>query len=187
MTLIKDRHNELFQSKVDELRQDVGRDIIIHLRSTPIDCPWCKYDQVTGKSSGIPEDGKDWTTHFNYNGSLIRCPNCLGKGTINENTEITIEDVIIDDKSGMSYNTKGKLGILPEGTKSLIGKLSDVLVDSSDINSKTLFSKALKVVVDGEDYIVGPVKRFGLKGNYLFEAVVLLSSSIENNSAALFS
>jgi len=185
MALVKDRHNDLFKSKVDELRGDVGRDIIIHTKSTPIDCQWCEFDESTGRSAGIPSAGKDWTTHPNYRGSLIRCPNCNSLGTINPNTETVVPDVIIEDKSGLVYE-KGKAAIIPEGTKSLIGKLSDVLLDSSDINSKTLFAHAIRVIVDGESYRVRNVKRFGLKGNYLFEATIELSNPLEVEGSALY-
>lgn len=187
ISLVKNSHNVLFKTLTDNLRSDIGRSIIIETRSTTIDCPWCDFDQATGRSSGIPSAGKDWSTHPNYvnSGSGLRCPNCSGKGVINLATQTTINNVLIfDEQRGIQF-IHGKLGIIPEGTKRLIGKLADTLLDTSDINGKTYFHNATKIIVDGDDYRVKSIKKFGLKDLYLFDVTIQRSEIMEENPSAL--
>ena len=175
----------MFKNKIDELRIDIGRDIEIWTKTDPEDCLWCIQDEMSGKSTGIPESGKTWSTHPNYYGSDVRCPNCDNEGVINLPIINTIENVIIDDSDGGLVYIHGKLGIIPDGSKSLIGKLEDVLLDPDDENSRTLFADAIKIIVDGEDYRATVVKRFGLKGNYLFQASIEHTDAVDEREAAL--
>ena len=184
IALIKTRHNNLFKSKIDELREDIGRSIIARLPGEIIDCTFCIWDDSTKRSSGIPQSGVDWTTHPDYKGTMIICPNCRGRGRIDSPIEITISDVIIEDKSGIVY-IKGKLGLLPEGTKLLIGKLQDILVDPDDTNSDMILNQAISIVIDDQDYKIISTKKFGLKDQYLFESLVSLSNVLSENEGAL--
>lgn len=183
MALIKDKHNDLFKKKVDQLRADIGRDIYVYKTGASQRCSWCVFDEMSGKSSGIPETGVDWTAHLNYKTDLV-CPNCNGEGIVSPYEKTTVKDVIIDDKSGIEFFGKSVV-TYPKGTKSLIGKLEDILTDVDDVDSVTILEQSDKIVVDGQDYILKNLSKIGLKDLYLFEAEVRRITDNERNDNAL--
>ncbi len=152
----------------DQLRLDLGRNIIIHERATEVDCLWCIYDPITKRSSNIPEVGKDWTTHSLYKGTLLICPNCSSRGTTQTDNTTTIK-VIVDDVREFEL-VEGQLGKYDRGRKSIIGKLSDIS-GVTDFNVNILL-KAIKIVFDGLDYRLVSVKPIGLLSDFSFEAIL---------------
>jgi hypothetical protein len=178
MAFVSDSHNTLFKNKIDILREDLGRDITIVEESNSTECSWCYYDDRTDRSSG--KQKQDWTTHPNYDNVGLRCPHCKGLGRIPVNSSTTVEDVIIEDLSGLQME-RGKYGFFPSGTKKLIGKLTDVLVNSEDVDSDDLLSTADKILIDGVDYRLVSINRLGLKDLYLFEAIVQRTDLIERD------
>ena len=81
----------------DELRLDLGRQVIVHEKATLIDCSWCLYSPHHGRSFYQEAAGKVWSTHPNYAGTDRICPNCSGKGSIETDTITTIDKVILDE------------------------------------------------------------------------------------------
>jgi len=178
-SLIKTKHNSLFQNLISLLMQDLGRTITVYNRATGIDCTYCKRDFKTGRSSGIPEIGKVWSTHTNYDGVGLTCPECSGKGILNTTTTTSVTNVIIEDISGLQIE-HGKYAFFKIGTKKLTGKLSLILKTSTDENSEDIIQYADKIVIDGDDYRLVNMNRTGIKDRYLFEAIVERINLIEN-------
>lgn len=167
---VKDKHNTLFKTLIDKLRSDIGYTITVHNRATGTDCAWCESDPMTGKSLGIPSAGYTWSDHDDYAGETV-CPNCWGEGSTGVSSTTDVNNVIVEDISGMIYD-RDKGFAFPMGTKKITGKLTDILSDSADVNSKTIFEAARKVVIEGEDFRVKSVNRIGIKDRYLFEAIM---------------
>jgi len=168
MAIIKQRHQDIIEKKLNtDLLGDMGRDVIIHQEGSKIDCVWCKFDNMTGRSSGIPESGKTWSTHSNYRGTNLICPNCLGKGTIESDSKTTIK-ALYCCKHDLEI-IDGKLGRVDRGKMSLTGKLTDVNGDS-ELNNILLNS--IKVVIENIDYRVINFKKIGLISDFSFEAIL---------------
>lgn len=127
MTLIKQKHQQVVEEKVGELIVDLGKAMKVHLRSELVDCPWCIFSHELQKSTGKPQPGKDWSTHPNYPkmGTNLICPNCLGKGRIDENEIILVENVIVSEIKGMTL-VNGKPAIMPTGSIKVTGNIADV-------------------------------------------------------------
>ncbi len=169
MVLIKQKHQDIIEAKIyDELRTDIGDNIVIHQRGTTQNCPWCKLDTMTNKSANIPADGKDWSTHPNYAGTDLVCPNCNGKYYIQSDVTTTIK-VIKEDKEELQL-IDGKLGKVDLGRKIIIGRIEDI-EGQTDFNDNILL-KAVKVVYDGLDYKVKKVKPSKLLSVFGFEATL---------------
>lgn len=182
MSFIKTSHDTLFQKHINTLLDDIGRSITVYSKNaSKVDCPWCIYDPMTGRSSGQASPGKDWTTHPDYDGIGLVCPECKGVGYISINTTTTVPNVIIQDISGEQI-VRGKYAYFKNGTKKLYGKLESILSDSSDKDSATIFDNANKIVIDSDDYRVVSLNRLGIKTRYLFEAIVERMDIIENNN-----
>jgi len=128
----------------DELRLDLGRQVIVHEKNIIVDCVWCKFSKHHGRSFYQEADGKDWTTHPNYKGTLKLCPNCFGKGSIESDNTTIIDKVIIDVVQELEL-IEGVFGKIDRGKKLLTGQLSDIKGESN-FNDNILF-KAIKVVV----------------------------------------
>lgn len=168
---ISSEHDSLFKENIGKLLSDIGEDIIIYERAGSVTtCTWCIRNPITGRSSGKPQVGKDWTTHPNYSVPTV-CPECNNLGSTTSNTQTTINNVIVEDVSGMQIE-RGKYGFFPAGTKKLTGVLSDVLSDSSDTTSPTKFQIAKKIVVQGKDHRLLSLQRTGIKDRYLYVALI---------------
>lgn len=179
---VKDKHNALFKTDIDKLMSDIGRTIVIHERTTGIDCAWCVWSDITQSSTGVAATGYDWTTHPNYvNTGGLRCPNCNNKGKTDLVTTTNVNNVIIEDVSGEQM-VRGKAFYFPEGTKRITGKLSDVLSDSTDTESATKFETAAKIVIDGRDFRLKSLDRMGIKDIYLYVALVEATDIIDSTS-----
>ncbi len=124
---------------------------------------------------------RDWTIHPNYNGGLLVCPECNGHGYTNLFTTIALDDVIVQDRDEEIIDRVSG-GILYGGIKILQGKLNDVLSNISDINSDSIFEKASKIIVRGEDYQLQSLNRLGLKDLYIYEATLSRNLILENNT-----
>lgn len=153
----------------DELRLDLGRQVIVHEKNTIVDCVWCLFSKHHGRSFYQEADGKDWTTHPNYQGTLKLCPNCFGKGSIESDNTTIIDKVIIDVVQELEL-IEGVFGKIDRGRKLLTGQLSDIKGEAN-FNDNILF-KAIKVVIDSLDYRVLNVKPIGLLTDFIFEAEV---------------
>ena len=171
MALIPDRTDTLFKEKIDILRNDLGRTVTVYSRATGTACSWCYLDSRTNKSSGVSKPGMVWSTHSNSDGINLVCPECSGLYYLNATTTTTISGVIIEDISGQKFES-GKAYFFKAGTKKLIGKLSDILSDSTDADSKSILETAVKILIDGEDHRIVSSNKLGLKTRYLFEAIV---------------
>jgi len=127
MPLVKEKHQLVVESKIGELMEDLGRGMKVHMRATPEDCSWCEYSSEYGRSLNKPAAGKDWSTHSNYtNVSTTRlCPNCLGKGTIQDDEVITVSDVIVSELKGLQL-INGRPALMPTGRIKITGKLKDI-------------------------------------------------------------
>ena len=153
----------------DELRIDLGRQVIVHEKATLIDCVWCLYSTHHGRSFYQPAQGKVWADHPNYAGTDRICPNCSGKGSIETDNTTTIAKVIIDEVQELEL-IEGVWGKTEKGRKRLTGKLSDIKGESN-FNDNILL-KAIKLVIDGLNYRVINVKPVGLLTDFIFEAEV---------------
>ncbi len=152
----------------DELRFDLGRQIIVHELATAIDCVWCLFSTAHGRSFYQPAAGKVWSTHPNYVTDRI-CPNCSGKGSIESDNTTTIDKVIIDEIKELEL-VEGVFGKIDKGRKRLTGQLSDI---KGDINfNDNILLKAIKIVIDGLNYRIVNVKPVGLLTDFIFEAEV---------------
>jgi len=181
MALVKERHNTLFKSLTSELITDLGRTIYIHLRTSTEECTWCYFDAITKASSGIAQTGKVWSTHPRYYGSNIRCPECDGRGLLNQPDIRTIDKVVVEDLSGERWEA-GKFFSFKNGTKRLIGKLSDVLNDATDTNSGSIFYNCIKIIIDGDNHRFMSIDEAGLKDKHLFIAIVERTDKIDTTS-----
>ena len=152
----------------NELRLDLGRQVIVHQSGTLIDCPWCLYSQAHGRSFYQPTVGKVWSTHPNYVTDRI-CPNCSGKGSIETDIITTIDKVILDEIQELEL-IEGVWGKTEKGKKRLTGQLSDI---KGEVNfNDNILLKAIKLVIDGLNYRVINVKPVGLLTDFIFEAEV---------------
>jgi len=181
-SFIKTRHDTIFQKHLTTLMSDIGRSVSVYLDSgSPPECSWCYYDSKTGRSSGRPKAGKVWSTHANYKTSLT-CPECNGVGKLNTMYVQTVNNVIIQDVSGEQIE-RGKSSYFKNGTKRIIGHLEDILTvsgTSPDWDSETIFQRANKLVIDGQDVRLVSLNRIGLKTRYLFDALVENMDVIQN-------
>ena len=89
MVLITDKHIEIYQTTITDVRRSLGRWATIYLEPTKSDCLWCILDPVNGKSSGVAEPDKDWETHPNYISpyNIKVCPECNESNYIEDNRE----------------------------------------------------------------------------------------------------
>lgn len=175
MTLIKDSHNTLFHELFDELSTDIGHSITVYSKATGIECTYCFYDVKTGRSSGKQKIA--WNTHPNYDNVGLICPNCYGKGRTSTETVTTVNNVIIEDISGVQMK-QGKFAWFNDGTRKLMGKLANILTVPSDLNSFTIFDTATRIVIYGEEHRLVRLNRLGLKENYVYEAIVEKTASV---------
>lgn len=127
MPLVKEKHQQVVESKIGELIEDLGKGMKVHLRATPEDCTWCEFSEEYGRSINKPASGVDWTTHPNYEtlSTTRLCPNCLGRGTIQDNEVITVSDVIVSEIKGIQI-INGRPALMPVGKVKITGKLSDI-------------------------------------------------------------
>lgn len=146
----------------------------MHFRTTKTDCPWCKWNSVTGSGSGIPEEGKDWTSHPNYKSPLI-CPNCLNRGRIETANTSTIT-CMVEDKNDYKI-VEGKLGKVDDGIKLMIGDYSDIQAGTSFKDN--LLYTTTKIVVGGIDYVLKSVKPYELLDIFGFEAEIQRRDKID--------
>ncbi len=152
----------------NELRFDLGRQIIVHQATTKIDCVWCLFSQAHGRSFYQPASGKVWSTHPNYKTDRI-CPNCNGKGTIESDNTTIIQKVIIDEVKELEL-IEGVVGKITRGRKRLTGQLSDI--NGVDNFNNNILLKSIKIVIDGLNYRLVNVKPIGLLTDFIFEAEV---------------
>jgi hypothetical protein len=174
--LIKTKHQTLFETLTTTLLTDLGHTVILHLLDEDVDCTWCILDTASNRSSGVPETGKTWADHINYQNNDLRCPECGGRGYIPVWTKTTLTKTVIEDMSGMQF-IKGKAGYYPAGTKKITGLLSDVI--SGDNN---LLEEAKKVEIEGNDYRLVSFERVGIKENFIFFAIVERTDLIERET-----
>jgi len=173
LSLIKQKHQKLFEKKVLDLLTDLGDVVIIYLQQIKTVCAWCELDSATDRSSGIPKTGVDWETHANYKGNTLRCPECFGVGyTITWDT-ITLSKTHIEDISGETY-VKGKVAYFPAGTKRVTGLISDV-----EVGGNNYLEIAKKLVIGGNDYKLYSYEKLGIKSDYIFRAIVERTNIIE--------
>lgn len=178
MALVKARHIQLFKELTTELLEDLGKSVYIHRPTTSSECAWCYYDPASKSSSGVARTGKIWSTHPNYQGSSIRCPECLGRGLVNQPDIITVSDVVVQDLAEGVWEY-GKFFSYPKGSKRIIGPVLGVLKDSSDLNSGTKFDGCEKVVIDSLDYIVVSVNILGLRDNHIFDVIIKRTTNVD--------
>ncbi len=153
----------------NELRLDLGRQVIVHEKATLTDCPWCLYSPHHGRSFYQEAAGKVWSTHPNYAGTDRICPNCSGKGSIETDIITTIDKVILDEIQELEL-IEGVWGKTEKGKKRLTGQLSDI---KGEVNfNDNILLKAIKLVIDGLNYRVINVKPIGLLTDFIFEAEV---------------
>ncbi len=67
-----------FAKAWDNVRDALGREIVVYLPDTRRECPNCYYDKVHDKSSGIPKVLPESPNYF----TVGRCPVCKGKGVL---------------------------------------------------------------------------------------------------------
>jgi hypothetical protein len=176
VALVKTKHQTLFETLTQQLLTDLGHTVVLHLQDEAVDCTWCVLDPATNRSSGVPESGKTWSDHLNYQNNDLRCPECYGRGNIIVWSEITLTKTVTEDMSGLQF-VKGKAGYFPIGTKKITGLLSDVIS-----GSRNYMEEAKKIVIDGEDYRLTSFEKVGIKSNFLFFAIVERTDLIERET-----
>jgi len=195
---VKTAHNVLFNSLIGQINSDIGRSIDIYSRTTKVDCPYCQIDAATDRSTGVsmedigPSIGKygtalygtkkygldrTWSLHDNYTTELT-CPECNNLGYINVPSMTTVDNVRISDLPGEAME-RTKIGYFLSGQKRISGELSDILSDTSDINSDNILATAIKIVIDSNEYRLKSLRKFGLKAPYFFEAIVERTSTLD--------
>ncbi len=170
MAYVSNKLNNIFKDNIATLFNDIGRTVYVYNRASGTDCEWCIYDNKTGRSSGIAQSGKVWSTHPNYVSDLI-CPNCNGVGKLETTTITEVPEVIIEDIGGFQTE-RGQAFLFPRGSKRIIGKLSYILKDQSDLNSEDIFQEAVKIIIDGSIHRLIELNRLGIKDLYIFDAIV---------------
>ena len=172
MAIVTDRHVEIYQTVITDLRQSLGRNATIYLEPTKTDCAWCILDTVSKRSSGVAAPGYDWTTHANYvspyNDKI--CPNCNGTGYVSTDNTVIVKGT----KKDLTYSDKedSEAGVFRPGTIRFACDLYDCLVDSTDVEGDTYFDRAIKVEFDGETYNVVNVSRSGLRDLYTCRVIL---------------
>lgn len=174
MALVKEKHQRLFETKTDQLRSDIGKDMTVYQEGTLVDCPWCKWDSMLQQGSGTPEDGKTWSSHPNFNNITNVCPNCNNVGRIDSAVTTIVPNLIVIDISGTRIE-EGKSTFWPAGTVSVLGKLADI---GGSINSNTL-KTARKLVLDDIEYKLINITPLGLTRDYLFQAVITTVEKVD--------
>jgi hypothetical protein len=169
MLLVKDSHKRLFKLLTSQLVHDLGTTIQVYTRQTGVYCTYCYFDSKTGRSSG--KEKIPWNTHPNYDGIGVRCPECFGDGILNTELLTTVNNVVIEDVSGVQME-RGKFAYFSAGTKKVLGELSGIQENTSDYDSETILERAHKIVIYGEDYRLVTLNKLGLQDRHLFEAVV---------------
>jgi hypothetical protein len=122
---VKQKHQNIVEEKIGELISDLGRGMKVHMRAAIEDCTWCEYSPEYGRSLNKPAAGKDWSTHPNWRNSNRLCPNCLGKGSVQNNEVITVEEVIVSEVKGIQM-VNGRPALIPVGRIKITGNLSDI-------------------------------------------------------------
>lgn len=112
-----------------------------------------------------------------YTVNNIIVSNCHGKGKISTETVTTVNNVIIEDMSGVQMK-QGKFAWFNDGTRKLMGKLIDILTIPSDSTSSTIFDNATRIVIYGEEHRLVRMNRLGLKDLYVYEAIVEKIASV---------
>ncbi len=87
-----------FKGFVKGIREDLGRDVILHIPGPKVKCPNCLFDPVNKKSTNVYSPSSPFPSTTNYNGQTITasipftgglCPVCNGTGqTTTETTKI---------------------------------------------------------------------------------------------------
>ena len=172
MPIITDEHVNIYKTTITQVREALGRVATIYLPPTVVDCPWCIYDPVNKKSSGVAASGYVWSTHPDYVSPLNDklCPNCAGEGEIE--TEVTY--TTLATKKDLSYNDRNDntAGQFKPGTIRLSCDLSNVLVDTADLEGDTYFDRAIKVTYDGVTFNVVNVTKGGLRDLYTCRVIL---------------
>ena len=130
MTYVTDRIVKVYQDVLTQVRKDLGRSILIYYQ-TPGSIP-----------STSDSDGFDPVNLEPINPTAsVTYPDQIK----------TITNVLV--KWGPDTNPWQRLagGALEPGEARLSMKLTDVLIDSSDLESSTYFQNCRKVIVDGQD------------------------------------
>jgi hypothetical protein len=176
VALIKDKHQTLFENLTTTLLTDMGHTVILHRLNSDTDCTWCDLDAASRKSSGIPSTGKVWSTHINYQGNNLRCPECYGRGYVPAWSDTTLTKTVVEDMSGMQF-VKGKAAYYPTGTKKVTGLLSDVISGTHNH-----VEEAKTIEIGGDDYTLVSFEKVGIKENFLFFAIVERTDLIERET-----
>ena len=172
MALITDRHVQIYQNVISDVRDSLGRVATIYLEPTSVECTWCILDPINNKSSGVNDPGVDWTTHTDYVSPYNDrvCPECNGAGYTKTDNTVTVKGT----KKDLSYNDKdeSQVGYFRPGTIRFACDLYDVLVDSEDPEGDTWFDRGIKVVYDGETYNIINTTKGGLRDLYTLRVIL---------------
>lgn len=170
--LVTQAHINTYQTTITQVRKDLGRAILIHLKPTEIDCPWCILDPINDKSSGLEESGMDWTTHADYVSprNNIICPNCSGEGWVVSGTNTVL---VSGTKKSLNFNDREDInaGQFKPGTIRVSTDLDGVAV-SGVRTGETYFDQAIKVDYDGLEYEVVNVEKSGLGELYTCRVIL---------------
>jgi len=172
MTIITDRHIEIYQTTISDVRVSLGRWATIYLEPTLVECTWCVLDPSNDSSSGVNEPGIDWIDHPDYVDpyNIKICPECGGEGYVKtDNTKL-----VRGTKKDLSYNNRedSQVGFFRPGTIRFSCDLNDVLVDINDAKGDTWFHLGIKVDLDGETYNIINITKTGLRDLYTCRAIL---------------
>jgi len=172
MAIITDRHVEIYQTIVSDLRESLGRVATIYLQPTQTDCAWCIYDPIHKRSSGLEASGYVWSTHPDYVSPLNDkvCPNCGGKGFTYTDNTVTVKGT----KKELNYSDEEviNIGVFKPGTIRFACDLDDVLVTEGDRDGETYFDRAILVIYEGVRYKVMNISKSGLRDLYTCRVIL---------------
>ena len=173
MAIVTDRHVDIYQQYISQVREDIGRIATIYLEPTLTDCTWCILDPTSNRSSGVRESGKVWSDHPNYKDPYNTkvCPECDGVGYTSSDNIKTVKGTAKDLSYSDRDDTSG-VGYFRPGTIRFSCDLDDVLQTVGDRESQTWFDLAIKVVFDGITYNVINTSKSGLRDLYSCRAIL---------------
>ena len=172
MAIVTDRHVEIYQTVITDLRQSLGRNALVYLEPSRTLCAWCILDSVSKKSSGVEAPGYDWVDHTDYKSPYNKkvCPNCNGAGYTTVDNVVTVKGT----KKDLSYNRRedSEVGVFKPGTIRFACDLDDALITAGDREGDTYFDRAIKVTYDGDTYEVVNTSRSGLRDLYTCRVIL---------------
>lgn len=155
----------LYKGFVKGIREDLGRDVILHIPGPRIKCPNCIFDPVNQRSTNVYSPTNPYPSSIPgptpFTGGI--CPVCAGVGQYTTETSKVVQCLVRELKSKERHYEVG--GVYDENDFRL----------KADISFLSDFESARKIEIDGNPTEVTSIIKRGLRD--LIQIVVFCKKS----------